>query len=63
MALLKIISGGQTSIDRMGLEVARELGLSTGGTAAKGYLTEKGADPSLAAIGLKPKRYTKNWSP
>jgi hypothetical protein len=50
--LLKIISGGQTGIDRMGLEVARELGLPTGGTAPKGYWTEKGADPSLADFGL-----------
>jgi hypothetical protein len=29
------ISGGQTGIDRMGLEVAREPGLLTGGTAPK----------------------------
>ncbi len=49
---LKIISGGQTGIDRMGLEVARELGLPTGGTAPKGYLTEKGANLSLADFGL-----------
>jgi len=51
--MLKIISGGQTGIDRMGLEVARELGLPTGGTAPKSYWTENGADPSLAAFGLK----------
>ena len=50
--MLKIISGGQTGIDRMGLEVARELGLPTGGTAPKSYWTENGADPSLAAFGL-----------
>jgi hypothetical protein len=59
---VKIISGGQTGVDRMGLEVAHELGLPTGGTAPKGYLTEKGADPSLAAFGLTehPSRdYTK----
>jgi hypothetical protein len=50
---LKIISGGQTGIDRMGLEVARELGLPTGGTVPKGYRTEDGPDPSLAAFGLR----------
>jgi hypothetical protein len=48
----KIISGGQTGIDRMGLEVARDLGYETGGTAPKGFKTEKGNDPSLAEFGL-----------
>jgi Circularly permutated YpsA SLOG family len=36
---LKIISGGQTGIDLMGLEVARELGLPTGGSAPKSFGT------------------------
>ena len=43
-AVPKIISGGQTGIDRMALELARELGLGTGGTAPKGYTTESGPD-------------------
>lgn len=50
---IKIISGGQTGIDRMALELARELGLATGGTAPRGYRTEVGPDPSLAAFGLR----------
>ena len=46
--LKKIISGGQTGIDRMGLEVARELGLKTGGVAPVGFNTENGRAPELA---------------
>lgn len=38
----KIISGGQTGIDRLGLEVGKELGLETGGTTTPGYYTEIG---------------------
>lgn len=49
---MRIVSGGQTGIDRMGLEVAKELGLKTGGYAPKGWKTEKGSDPSLADFGL-----------
>jgi len=48
----KIISGGQTGADRLGLEVAKELGIKTGGIAPKGYKTEKGADISLKELGL-----------
>jgi len=33
----KVISGGQTGVDRMGLEVAKELGIPTGGTAPPNY--------------------------
>lgn len=47
LQLLKIISGGQTGIDQLGLEVARSLGILTGGVAPKGYLTENGADERL----------------
>ena len=50
---MTIISGGQTGIDRMGLEVAKELGLTTGGFAPKGYRTETGEDKSLATFGLQ----------
>lgn len=52
MKLRKVISGGQTGADRTGLEVARELGLETGGTAPLKYITEKGPDPSLKDFGL-----------
>jgi hypothetical protein len=51
-SVTKIISGGQTGIDRMGLEVGKELGFQTGGVAPKGYRTEKGLDPSLKDYGL-----------
>jgi Circularly permutated YpsA SLOG family len=37
----------------MGLEVARELGLPTCGTAPRGYRTEAGPDSSLAGFGLR----------
>jgi len=45
----KIISGGQTGVDQLGLEIGKELGIETGGTAPIGFLTEAGEkDPSLA---------------
>jgi len=50
--VVKIISGGQTGVDRLGLEIAKELGIETGGVAPKNYKTEKGADPSLKEFGL-----------
>lgn len=36
----KIISGGQTGVDTIGLQVAKELGIETGGTATRGYVQE-----------------------
>lgn len=48
----KIISGGQTGIDRLGLEIGRELGLETGGTTTPGYYTENGPDTSLQEFGV-----------
>jgi hypothetical protein len=45
--LQRVISGGQTGIDQLGLEVARQLGIPTGGVAPKGYLTETGPDLTL----------------
>lgn len=50
--MLKIISGGQTGVDRMALELAKELGFETGGFAPKDYLTENGSDLSLKDFGL-----------
>lgn len=65
--MLKIISGGQTGIDRMALEVAKELGIRTGGYIVKGYRTEDGCDFNLKEFGLTemenidyPKRTKKN---
>ena len=47
--LEKIISGGQTGADQGALEAAEALGLSTGGWMPKGFLTERGPRPELAA--------------
>jgi len=52
MKLKKIISGGQTGADQGGLRAGRDLGLETGGTAPKGWLTEDGPAPFLAEYGL-----------
>lgn len=54
---LTIISGGQTGADRTALEIARELGIPTGGYAPRGWRTEAGADPSLADFGLIEARF------
>ena len=51
--VVKIISGGQTGVDTIGLQVARELGIETGGTAPKGFLREGGVDKeSIKDYGL-----------
>lgn len=47
MKLRKVISGGQTGADKTGLVEAYALGLETGGTAPKGYKTERGPDYTL----------------
>lgn len=48
----KVISGGQTGVDRIGLEVAKALGIPTGGTAPMNYWTETGRDETLKDFGL-----------
>lgn len=48
----KIISGAQTGIDRLGLEVGKELGIETGGTTTPGYYTENGIDLSIKDFGV-----------
>lgn len=50
--LRKVISGGQTGVDRLGLEVAKALNIPTGGMVPKGFRTEKGSDLSLRDFGL-----------
>jgi hypothetical protein len=45
---LKIISGGQTGIDRIALEVARELVFPAGGSAPRDFTTELGSDHFVA---------------
>ena len=41
---MKIISGGQTGVDKIGLFAGKACGLETGGWAPKGYKTENGPD-------------------
>jgi hypothetical protein len=45
--IVKVISGGQTGADQGGLVAARTLKIETGGTAAKGWLTEDGPKRKL----------------
>jgi len=45
MRLRRIISGGQTGVDRGGLEAAMELGLEHGGTCPAGRRAEDGMIP------------------
>jgi hypothetical protein len=45
--MLRIISGGQTGADQGGLLAARELRISSGGTAPKDWWTETGSDEQL----------------
>jgi len=49
----KIISGGQTGADIGGLVGARRVGITTGGTAPRGYKTEVGNKPDeLKSFGM-----------
>jgi predicted Rossmann-fold nucleotide-binding protein len=50
--LKKVISGGQTGIDRIGLEAAKECNIETGGVAPRYYRTESGNDYNLKLLGL-----------
>lgn len=45
--LTKVISGGQTGVDRAALEAAVECGIETGGFAPPGFITSSGQDLSL----------------
>lgn len=40
----KVISGGQTGVDTLGLVIAKELGIETGGTITPGFVREKDVD-------------------
>lgn len=44
---IKIVSGGQTGVDRAALDAAIELGLECGGFCPKGRLAEDGIIPSI----------------
>ena len=45
MAIERVISGGQTGVDRAALDVAEELGLTRGGWCPAGRLAEDGTIP------------------
>jgi len=49
---MKVISGGQTGVDRGALEGARDAQLVTGGYAPKNFLTETGPDITLKQYNL-----------
>ncbi|HAM40635.1 MAG: molybdenum cofactor carrier [Omnitrophica WOR_2 bacterium RIFCSPLOWO2_02_FULL_63_16] len=46
MVVSRVVSGGQTGVDRAALDVALELGLSCGGWCPKGRTAEDGVLPS-----------------
>jgi hypothetical protein len=50
---LKIVSGGQTGVDRGGLLAAMDLGLAWGGWAPKGWRAEDGAIPALYRTNMR----------
>ena len=50
---LKIVSGGQTGVDRGALQAAMDLGLEWGGWAPKGWRAENGAIPPLYRTNMR----------
>ncbi len=48
--LLKVISGGQTGVDRGALRAAKAAGVATGGWMPPGWLAEDGSHPEYAAL-------------
>ena len=50
---LKIVSGGQTGVDRGALLAAMDLGLDWGGWAPKGWVSEDGAIPSIYRVKMR----------
>jgi len=50
----RIISGGQTGVDRAALDVARELGIPCGGWSPKGRRAENGAIPEWYSMKEMP---------
>ncbi|HEX5725703.1 MAG TPA: putative molybdenum carrier protein [Longimicrobiaceae bacterium] len=51
---MKIVSGGQTGVDRAALDVAMELGLETGGWCPAGRLAEDGPIPDRYPLAETP---------
>lgn len=59
-----VISGLQTGVDQMGLQVARELRYKTGGTCPKGFRTDAGPAPELAALyGVQEHKWSSGYGP
>lgn len=50
---LKIVSGGQTGVDRGALQAAMDLGLEWGGWAPKGWRAENGTIPPLYRTNMR----------
>src|SRR6516162_5915243 len=54
----KVVSGGQTGVDRAALDIALELGVPCGGWCPKGRLAEDGVIPDRCPLTETPtKRY------
>lgn len=53
MTVTRIISGGQTGVDRGALLAARDLGLMRGGWAPRGWLAEDGVIPAKFRDGMQ----------
>ncbi|MEM9257104.1 MAG: putative molybdenum carrier protein [Pseudomonadota bacterium] len=51
---MKIVSGGQTGVDRAALDVAQELGMAAGGWAPAGRLAEDGRIPDRYPVRAMP---------
>jgi hypothetical protein len=52
----RVVSGGQTGVDRAALDVARSLGLAHGGFCPRGRRAEDGAIPARYALVETPSR-------
>jgi len=48
--IVRVISGGQTGVDIAALKAAKKMGIQTGGTAPRGWLTLDGPRPEYADI-------------
>ena len=57
--VVKIISGGQTGVDQIALEMAKKHGLERGGWTIRNFVTEKGSEREyLLSHGLKEMKTT-----